>query len=90
MFILDVEDSAFLVAQPPVHLDDAIEMVGKWIKISTYIIYFFSFINDLSYREAVENSVNYNTRLCIERRLRMPFLDTQTGIYEIIYIYMVL
>lgn len=29
MFILDDEDSAFLVAQPPVHLDDAIEMVGK-------------------------------------------------------------
>jgi len=47
--------------------------------------FFFSFINDLSYREAVENSVNYNTRLCIERRLRMPFLDTQTGTYKIIY-----
>lgn len=42
--------------------------------------FYFSFINDLTYREAVENSVNYNTRLCIERRLRMPFLDTQTGI----------
>ncbi|XP_026815798.1 zinc finger protein neuro-d4 isoform X2 [Rhopalosiphum maidis] len=40
------------------------------------------FINDLSYREAVENSVNYNTRLCIERRLRMPFLDTQTGVAQ--------
>jgi len=49
-----------------------------------YSIYYFSFINDLSYREAVENSVNYNTRLCIERRLRMPFLDTQTGTYKII------
>lgn len=23
--------------------------------------------------------MNHNTRLCIERRLRMPFLDTQTG-----------
>lgn len=49
-----------------------------------YSVYYFSFINDLSYREAVENSVNYNTRLCIERRLRMPFLDTQTGTYKII------
>jgi len=29
MFILDVEDTALLVSQPPVHLDDAIEMVGK-------------------------------------------------------------
>lgn len=34
---------------------------------------------DVSYREAIENSANYNTRLCIERRLRMPFLDSQTG-----------
>ncbi|VVC41302.1 Hypothetical protein CINCED_3A014910 [Cinara cedri] len=40
------------------------------------------FINELSYREAVENSVNFNTRLCIERRLRMPFLDTQTGVAQ--------
>lgn len=29
MFILDAEDSTFLVAQPPIHLDEAIEMVGK-------------------------------------------------------------
>lgn len=48
--------------------------------ITTGLFNYFSFINDLTYREAVENSVNYNTRLCIERRLRMPFLDTQTGI----------
>lgn len=43
------------------------------------LFFYFSFISDISYREAVENSVNHNTRLCIERRLRMPFLDTQTG-----------
>lgn len=39
----------------------------------------FSFLNDTAYREAIENSSNYNTRLCRERRLRMPFLDSQTG-----------
>lgn len=38
-----------------------------------------SFLNDTAYREAIENSSNYNTRLCRERRLRMPFLDSQTG-----------
>jgi len=43
MFILDVDDSAFLVAQPPVHLDEAIEIVGKWIDTSTYIIYFLNY-----------------------------------------------
>ncbi|XP_017798863.1 PREDICTED: zinc finger protein ubi-d4 A-like [Habropoda laboriosa] len=39
-----------------------------------------SFLNDTAYREAIENSSNYNSRLCRERRLRMPFLDSQTGI----------
>ncbi|XP_046676527.1 zinc finger protein DPF3 isoform X2 [Homalodisca vitripennis] len=38
-----------------------------------------SFMNDSAYREAIENSANYNTRLCIERRMRMPFLDPQTA-----------
>ncbi|CAH0547639.1 unnamed protein product [Brassicogethes aeneus] len=41
-----------------------------------------SFINDSSYKEILENSVNYNTRLCIERRLRLPFIDTQTGVAQ--------
>lgn len=45
----------------------------------TKVNFYFSFLNDSSYREAIENSANYNTRLCIERRLRMPFLDSQTG-----------
>lgn len=49
------------------------------LKILNILFYYSSFISDTSYREAVENSVNHNTRLCIERRLRMPFLDTQTG-----------
>ncbi|XP_051165911.1 zinc finger protein ubi-d4 A isoform X2 [Leptopilina boulardi] len=41
-----------------------------------------SFLNDTAYREAIENSSNYNTRLCRERRLRMPFLDSQTGVAQ--------
>lgn len=41
-----------------------------------------SFLNDTAYRELLENSENYNTRLCIERRLRMPFLDQQTGVAQ--------
>lgn len=52
------------------------------LMISDYLISIFndfSFMNDTSYREAIENSANYNTRLCIERRMRMPFLDSQTG-----------
>lgn len=41
-----------------------------------------TFMSDLAYREAIENSANYNTRLCVERRLRMPFLDPQTGVAQ--------
>lgn len=39
-------------------------------------------MNDASYKEALENSVNYNMRLSIERRLRLPFIDTQTGVAQ--------
>ncbi|KAH8265684.1 hypothetical protein KR026_001191 [Drosophila bipectinata] len=42
-----------------------------------------SFLNDKEkYKEILENSENFNTRLCIERRLRMPFLDPQTGVAQ--------
>ncbi|XP_030377909.1 zinc finger protein ubi-d4 [Scaptodrosophila lebanonensis] len=41
-----------------------------------------NFLNDTAYKEILENSENFNTRLCIERRLRMPFLDPQTGVAQ--------
>lgn len=39
-------------------------------------------LNDSTYSELIEFSANFNTRLAIERRLRMPFLDPQTGIAQ--------
>lgn len=39
-------------------------------------------MNDSAYREALESSASYNTRLCVERKLRMPFLDSQTGVAQ--------
>ncbi|CAH1111494.1 unnamed protein product [Psylliodes chrysocephalus] len=41
-----------------------------------------SFLNESAYNEALENSSNYNARLRIERRLRLPFIDTQTGVAQ--------
>ncbi|XP_058460114.1 zinc finger protein DPF3 [Malaya genurostris] len=41
-----------------------------------------NFFNDSAYKEVIENSETFNTRLCIERRLRMPFLDPQTGVAQ--------
>lgn len=38
--------------------------------------------NDSSYSEMIEFSSNFNTRLCVERKLRMPFLDPQTGVAQ--------
>jgi zinc finger protein ubi-d4 len=38
--------------------------------------------NDQSYSDLIEFSANFNTRLCIERRSRMPFLDPQTGVAQ--------
>lgn len=39
-------------------------------------------LNDQSYNDLIEFSANFNTRLCVERKLRMPFLDPQTGVAQ--------
>ncbi|KAL4708641.1 hypothetical protein ACJJTC_008167 [Scirpophaga incertulas] len=41
-----------------------------------------SFLHDPSYKEIIENSSTFNSRLCAERRMRMPFIDTQTGVAQ--------
>ncbi|KPM11997.1 zinc finger protein DPF3-like protein [Sarcoptes scabiei] len=38
-----------------------------------------NYMNDPVYKEAVENSSSYNERLVKERKLRLPFIDAQTG-----------
>jgi hypothetical protein len=38
-----------------------------------------SFLGDTGYRDYVENAASFNTRLLVERRMRLPFLDAQTG-----------
>lgn len=40
------------------------------------------FMNAGAYQENIEYSSNFNTRLCIERRLRLPFFDPQTGVAQ--------
>jgi zinc finger protein ubi-d4 len=39
-------------------------------------------LHDSAYSELIEISANFNTRLCVERKLRMPFLDPQTGVAQ--------
>uniref|UniRef100_A0A4W4FRP4 D4, zinc and double PHD fingers family 2 n=1 Tax=Electrophorus electricus TaxID=8005 RepID=A0A4W4FRP4_ELEEL len=39
-------------------------------------------LGDQFYREAIEHCRSYNARLCAERSIRMPFLDSQTGVAQ--------
>lgn len=48
----------------------------------TNILKIENLLNDQSYSELIEYSANFNARLCLERRLRMPFLDPQTGVAQ--------
>lgn len=44
---------------------------------------FFAFrLGDQFYQEAIEHCRSYNARLCAERSVRMPFLDSQTGVAQ--------
>ncbi|KAM9435703.1 zinc finger protein DPF3 isoform 2-T2 [Clarias gariepinus] len=39
-------------------------------------------LEDQFYKEAIEHCRSYNARLCAERSIRMPFLDSQTGVAQ--------
>ncbi|KAM8826453.1 zinc finger protein DPF3 isoform X1 [Synchiropus splendidus] len=39
-------------------------------------------LGDQFYKEAIEHCRSYNARLCAERSVRMPFLDSQTGVAQ--------
>ncbi|KAK2864360.1 hypothetical protein Q7C36_003514 [Tachysurus vachellii] len=39
-------------------------------------------LGDQFYKEAIEHCRSYNARLCADRSIRMPFLDSQTGVAQ--------
>ncbi|XP_055617719.1 zinc finger protein ubi-d4 A [Toxorhynchites rutilus septentrionalis] len=41
-----------------------------------------NFMRDSTYKETLEISASFNTRLCLERRMRLPFFDSQTGVAQ--------
>lgn len=41
-----------------------------------------AFMNAAAYQENIEYSSSFNTRLRLERRLRLPFFDPQTGVAQ--------
>ncbi|XP_068197947.1 zinc finger protein DPF3 isoform X2 [Antennarius striatus] len=51
-------------------------------KMATVIHNPLKSLGDQFYREAIEHCRSYNARLCAERSVRMPFLDSQTGVAQ--------
>lgn len=41
-----------------------------------------NYFKTISYRECLEVSASFNSRLSMERRMRLPFLDPQTGVAQ--------
>ncbi|NWZ29711.1 REQU protein, partial [Asarcornis scutulata] len=43
---------------------------------------YFCSLGEQYYRDAMEQCHSYNARLCAERSVRLPFLDSQTGVAQ--------
>ncbi|XP_078389578.1 zinc finger protein neuro-d4 [Cetorhinus maximus] len=52
------------------------------IKMATVIQNPLKSLGEDFYREAIEHCRSYNARLCAERSMRLPFLDSQTGVAQ--------
>lgn len=68
---------------------------GRWVGDFSFLLRVFWFslasfllslspgrLGDQFYREAIEHCRSYNSRLCAERSVRLPFLDSQTGVAQ--------
>nr|XP_057912410.1 zinc finger protein DPF3 isoform X3 [Doryrhamphus excisus] len=51
-------------------------------KMATVIQNPLKSLGDQFYKDAIEHCRSYNARLCAERSVRMPFLDSQTGVAQ--------
>ena len=57
-------------------------MYLMWPEIALCVFLFGRSLGEQYYRDAMEQCHNYNARLCAERSVRMPFLDSQTGVAQ--------
>ncbi|XP_031808442.1 zinc finger protein DPF3 isoform X5 [Sarcophilus harrisii] len=53
---------------------------AKILSCTTKLLHFG--LGDQFYKEAIEHCRSYNSRLCAERSVRLPFLDSQTGVAQ--------
>ncbi|XP_076021526.1 zinc finger protein DPF3 isoform X3 [Genypterus blacodes] len=71
----------FLLKGPKLHRDLEYCVTVRR-KMATVIHNPLQSLGDQFYREAIEHCRSYNARLCAERSVRMPFLDSQTGVAQ--------
>ncbi|KAF7251607.1 Zinc finger protein DPF3 [Varanus komodoensis] len=50
--------------------------------VRLFLFFLFCRLGDQFYKEAIEHCRSYNSRLCAERSVRLPFLDSQTGVAQ--------
>lgn len=58
------------------------EFNPKWLTSVRLLCLSAIRLGDQFYQEAIEHCRSYNARLCAERSVRMPFLDSQTGVAQ--------
>uniref|UniRef100_A0A8C3F254 Double PHD fingers 3 n=4 Tax=Neognathae TaxID=8825 RepID=A0A8C3F254_CORMO len=68
--------------QPTIHAPFSTLVGGGSAIILTVCPVSFGRLGDQFYKEAIEHCRSYNSRLCAERSVRLPFLDSQTGVAQ--------
>lgn len=63
------------------HMMDSAPAASKFVR-ADILSGIQSFVSGQSYKDAIENSAQYNTGIVSERRARQPYLDTLTGVAQ--------
>ncbi|PKU27147.1 zinc finger protein ubi-d4 [Limosa lapponica baueri] len=76
------------IPNPPGHVFvfNLLRVTLLWLRVGFGVSLEPSFppgsLGEQYYRDAMEQCHNYNARLCAERSVRLPFLDSQTGVAQ--------
>ena len=55
--------------------------LSSYLKIH-FLNLFYRFFSDPGYKEYIENAVAFNRKLNEERKMRLPYIDGQTGVAQ--------
>lgn len=77
--------TVFLSLESPREADGSGERYSapcSLLSTHTHPIFVSRSLGEQYYKDAMEQCHNYNARLCAERSVRLPFLDSQTGVAQ--------